>query len=114
MVYLLAGKGLEKEYENEITQKDLEIYSEITTIANCKAKANYFKKLKTKHNNKYKFGKGLEENPISLFTELSKLLSAKKAGHNNVKDEVIKILDELIKLKYYKEKNKNKILKKYF
>ena len=40
-------------------------------------------------------GEGL--NPINLFIELRKLLAAKKAGHNNLDSDILKISKELLK-----------------
>ena len=42
-------------------------------------------------------GKGKEINPINLFIELRKLLAAKKAGHNNLDSDILKISKDLLK-----------------
>ena len=53
-------------------------------------------------------------NPILLFNKLRILIVAKKAGHNNVKEETEKVLNKLKKLGLSDDKRNEKILNKYF
>ena len=56
----------------------------------------------------------LSDNPISLFSELRKLLAAKKAGHTNVYNEVNAICKRLVETGHLTIDKYHKILKKYF
>ena len=47
-----------------------------------------------KLNKKIFIGDGFNGSVIELFIELSKLLAAKQAGHNNLKDSVEEIIDD--------------------
>ena len=99
---------------NEFKIKDLENYAKMINYAKSHRNSKYIKYLnkisQDKLNKKIFIGDGTSV--IELFIELSKLLAAKQAGHNNVKDSVEEIIDELIARKYL-SKNK-KIMKKYF
>ena len=82
---------------NKITDGDLENYAKMLNYAGSKKHSKYFKRLNELSNERFKkkifIGTGFS--PIELFIELSKLLAAKQAGHNNVKDSVEEIIDEL-------------------
>lgn len=56
----------------------------------------------------------LPDNPIALFIELRKLLAAKKAGHNNVDNEVNAICKRLVETGHLTTDKYQKIIKKYF
>ena len=71
------------------------------------------------NDNNIKKGDGLKlningVNPILLFNKLRVLLGAKQAGHNNVKDEVNKVLKRLTELGLSDDKRNKKIINKYF
>ena len=55
----------------------------------------------------------LPDNPCALFTELSKLISSKKAGHNNVTNHIHAILKRLLELKLISTNKYEKIIDKY-
>ena len=55
----------------------------------------------------------LPDNPCALFTELSKLISSKKAGHNNVSNHIHAILKRLLELKLISTNKYEKIIDKY-
>ena len=117
---IIEGKGDANSSHGEIKN-----YLEITKGSNTK----YIKKLKAivepptlntvvkTHN-----GEGIEiesptfltDNPISLFSELRKLLAAKKAGHNNVYNKVNAICKRLVETGNLTTDKYQKIIKKYF
>ena len=55
----------------------------------------------------------LPDNPCELFYQLSKLLAAKKAGHNNTYNQVNAICKRLMELKLISNEKYRNILKKY-
>ena len=60
-------------------------------------------------------GSGLHEiNALLLFNKLRILLGAKKAGHNNVKEETEKVLNRLNEIGLYTIERNKKIINKYF
>ena len=56
----------------------------------------------------------LSNNPCELFYQLSKLLSAKKAGHNNIYNQVNAICKRLMELDLMTSEKYRNILKIYF
>ena len=108
---LIEGKG-----DANSSPEEIKNYLEITKGSNV----NYIKNLKAvgkTHN-----GEGIEiesptfltDNPISLFSELRKLLAAKKAGHNNVYNKVNAICKRLVETGNLTTDKYQKIIKKYF
>ena len=108
---LIEGKG-----DANSSPEETKNYLEITKGSNV----NYIKTLKAvvkTHN-----GEGIEiesptfltDNPISLFSELRKLLAAKKAGHNNVYNKVNAICKRLVETGNLTTQKYQKIIKKYF
>ena len=64
-----------------------------------------------------KEGKGIKylpDSPFILFSELRKLLAAKKAGNNNVFNETNAILKRLMEMNYINTDKYKRILNKYF
>ena len=56
----------------------------------------------------------MSSNPIDLFIELRRLLSAKKAGHSNTFNQANAIMKYLLENNYLTTSKYKKILKKYF
>ena len=56
----------------------------------------------------------MSSNPIDLFIELRRLLSAKKAGHSNTFNQANAIMKYLLEKNYLTTSKYKKILKKYF
>ena len=56
----------------------------------------------------------LPNNPCELFYQLSKLLAATKAGHNNTYNQVNAICKRLMELKLISYEKYRNILKKYY
>ena len=116
---IIEGKG-----DANSSLEEIKNYLEITKGSNVK----YIKTLKAvvepplKKVVEPQHGQGIEiesptflpDNPISLFSELRKLLAAKKAGHNNVDNEVNAICKRLVETGHLTTDKYQKIIKKYF
>ena len=120
---LLEGRGLLKFASSVITQQDIKNYFSILHLANVQTNdVKYLNILANGGMGKGKDGKGIdfeddeneEENPLELMVELRKLLAAKMAGHNNVYNSIVSILNKLLNLNQISKERYNKILKKYF
>ena len=115
---LITGKGGED--ENEIV-KYYRILSEAGSLKY--KKADYLKELeKIVPIDKETFkGEGISlkngrkdmEYPIQLFTDLYKFISAKKAGHDNVDNDIKNILNKLLEQSSITKEKYKKIIKKY-
>ena len=108
---LIEGKG-----DANSSPEEIKNYLEITKGSKVKYIQTLNAVVKT-HN-----GEGIEiesptflpDNPISLFSELRKLLAAKKAGHNNVYNKVNAICKRLVETGNLTTDKYQKIIKKYF
>ena len=108
---IIEGKG-----DANSSLEEIKNYLEITKGSNVK----YIKTLKAVVEPQH--GQGIEiesptflpDNPIALFIELRKLLAAKKAGHNNVDNEVNAICKRLVETGHLTTDKYQKIIKKYF
>ena len=109
---IIEGKG-----DANSSLEEIKNYLEITKGSTV----NYIKKT-LKKVVEPQHGQGLEiesptflpDNPITLFSELRKLLAAKKAGHNNVDNEVNAICKRLVETGHLTTDKYQKIIKKYF
>jgi len=94
---------------------DIDSYLKMLSETGLKGNAGaYVKGLKSATNSPRTSGNGLFCSPLSLFVEFRKLLAAKKAGHNNVYNDVNDILKQLLEHKYITTEKYKKILSKYF
>ena len=91
---------------SKVTEEDRKTYDDIYKILGEKTstskRAKDIRNFLPKH-----FGNGIvtiSENPEELFKRLEILLAAKSQGHNNSKDEISAILDELLKQKQIDKK----------
>ena len=108
-------RGFGSDVDNK---EDVENYLQIFQTVKGNTNSNYYKLLINKLKS-YNFpivqGNGLKfisSNPIELFIKLRKLIAAKRAGHDNVNDEINQILDYLLKKKLISICTHNKWMKK--
>lgn len=106
-------------YGNEnMNEEDVNNYSKLIDTFGGNKTNKYFKSIFKRE------GRGLNNinssnfyeaklNPISLFIELKKYISAKKAGNNNVDDKIFFILEQLLKRKLITNEYYQKIKKNY-